>query len=269
MTAELDKYQKYGERIEALIRPQTFPLAVKMIQSEAEIQPGYKRPSRDMGHQTFLCQCFKMSRCYGWTIAVTESDINCKLARAVYGWDLLTAEEKGWGEAFSVGLYAKDGETEQKFDQHLYSFDNEFPGLIISPLTRTKVVPDTVLIYCLPAQAMRFVQGWLYMEGGVLEFSAAGRVGSCHEGVIKAIKTSKPQYVTLGNGDRVWGGAQDFEVMFACPGKKLDVLMEGLEKTHAAGLRYPVPQYMNYSPGFQEAFEKAAVERAGGTIEKK
>ncbi|MCF8053201.1 MAG: DUF169 domain-containing protein [Desulfobacterales bacterium] len=170
MAAELDKYRNYGERIEALIRPATFPLAVKRITSEAELEPEYKRPSRDMGLQNFVCQNFK---------------------------------------------------------------------------------------------------GYLLMEGGVLEFSAAGRVGSCHEGVTKTIKTKKPQYVTLGNGDRVWGGAQDHEVMFSCPGEKLGLLVEGLEKTHAAGLRYPIPQYQNYSPGFQEKFEKAAVDRAGGTIEKK
>jgi uncharacterized protein (DUF169 family) len=155
------------------------------------------------------------------------------------------------------------------FDCHHYSLDSEFEGLIISPLARTKVVPDSVLIYCLPAQAMRFVQGYLFMEGGVLEFSAAGRVGSCHEGVTKTIKANRPQYVTLGNGDRIWGGAQDYEVMFSWPGAKLDMLIEGLEKTHTAGLRYPIPQYMNYSPGFQASFEKAAIARAGGTIERK
>jgi hypothetical protein len=42
-----------------------------------------------------------------------------------------------------------------------------------------------------------------------------------------------------------------------------------LEKTHAAGLRYPIPQYMNYAPGFQASFEQTAIDRAGGTIEKK
>jgi uncharacterized protein (DUF169 family) len=219
-----------------------------------------------MGLQNFVCQNFKMSRSYGWTIALTEADINCKPARSIYGWDKSTAEERGWAEAFSVGLYAKDRLTNIKFGQHLYTLNSECLGLIISPLARTKVVPDSIMIYCLPAQAMRFIQGYLFMEGGVLEFSAAGRVGSCHEGVIKTIKTNEPQYVTLGNGDRIWGGAQDYEVMFSCPGEKIDILMEGLEKTHSAGLRYPIPQYMNYSPGFQASFEKAAMDRAGGTI---
>ena len=268
MTTELERYQHYGRRIDALIRPATFPLAVKLISSEAEIKPEYKRPLKDMGVQNFVCQNFKMARSYGWTLAVTPADINCKPAREVYGWDIPSEEDKRWADEFCVGLYAKDAETNQAFRKHLHGPNFSFAGLIISPLSRTKVVPDTVLIYCLPAQAMRFIQGYLYMEGGVLEFGAAGRVGSCHEGVTKTLQTGKPQYVTLGNGDRIWGGAQDHEVLFSCPKDKLDLLMEGLEKTHAAGLRYPIPQYMNFSPGFQSSFEKAAMDRAGGTIRK-
>src|SRR4030042_7023281 len=146
MTTGLDRYRKYGERIEALIRPATFPLAVKLIKSDAEIQPEYKRPSRDMALQNFVCQNFKKARTYGWTIATTEADINCKPARAVYGWDIPTEEEKEWAEAFSVGLYAKDAAIAKTFRQHLYSLDNKFAGLIISPLTRTKIVPDSVLV---------------------------------------------------------------------------------------------------------------------------
>ena len=268
MTSELEKYRKYGERIEALIRPATFPLAIKLIKSESEILPEFKRPSRDMNLQNFVCQNFKIARSYGWTMAVTEQDTNCKGARGIYGWDPPTEEDAQWGRDFTVGLYSKDADTAAKFGQSLYPLNNEYLGLIISPLSRTKVIPDTILTFCLPAQAMRFVQGYLYMEGGALEFSAAGRVGSCHEGVSKTLLTNKPQYITLGNGDRIWGGAHDFEVAFSCPGKKLDILMEGMEKTHTAGLRFPIPQYMNYSPGFQDSFEKAALERAGGTIRK-
>lgn len=166
MTTELNQYRTWGQRIESLIRPATFPLAVKMIKSETEIMPEYKRPSRDMNLQNFICQNFKMSRAYGWTVAITEADTNCKLARAIYGWDILTEEEKVWADAFSVGLYAKDTDTGGRFAQHLHSMKkNECSGLIISPLTRTKIVPDSVLIYCMPAQAMRFVQGYLFMEG--------------------------------------------------------------------------------------------------------
>jgi len=268
MADGLDSYRKIGGKIEIFIRPATFPLAVKLIPYGEEIEPSFKRPSRDMNLQNFVCQDFKMSRSYGWTIAVAEEDINCKLARAVYGWDKLTDETVEWMNQFNIGLYAKDQKTGEKMSAHLYFLENKYQGLVISPLTRTRVVPDVVLIYCLPAQAMRLIQGYLYMEGGVLEFTSAGRVGSCHEGVAKTLITGNPQLVVLGNGDRIWGGAQDWEVMFSCPRNKLDALVEGLEATHAAGLRYPIPSYMNYSPGFQEDFEKAAIKRAGGTLAK-
>jgi len=268
VSENLAVYQEIGKKIEQYIRPATFPLAVKLIKAESEIPPDAKRPSVDLKVQNFLCQDFKMARSYGWTMAVTKEDCNCKLARAVFGWDPATKETMEFAHQFNIGLYAKDLETSKKLEKHLLSLGNAFWGLVVSPLTRTKIEPDVVLIYCLPAQAMRLIQSYLFNVGGVLEFTAAGRIGSCHDGVIKTYLTKKPQLVILGNGDRVWGGAQDSEVMFACPREKLNTLIEGLETTHAAGLRYPIPNYMNYAPGFQAAFQKKAFKRAGGTIVK-
>ena len=269
MRNEIERYHQIGKELERYIRPATFPLAVKIVRKESEIDFPHKRPTVDLHLQNFVCQNFKISRTYGWTMVVTEKDICCKIARMIYGWDAADDTSVDEMNRFSIGLYAKDQATNNKFGKHQYALNEEFYGLAISPLSRSKIIPDVVLVYCLPAQAMRFIQGYLYMEGGVLEFTAAGRVGSCHEGIIKTIVTEKPQIVMLGNGDRVWGGAQDGEVMFACPADKLDILMEGLETTHKAGLRYPVPAYMNYSPGFQESFESRAIDRAGGTIARK
>lgn len=268
MQAELRTYQTMGEKIERFIRPATFPLAVRVMHEPPTGPSPFKRPSVDMKLRNFVCQNFKMARTYGWTMEIREEDTNCLLVRGLYGWDPVTEESLRWSHDFSVGLYAKDVETSEKLMPHLYRFPEPIGGLVISPLTRTKVVPDVVLIFCLPAQAMRFVQAYLYVAGGVLNFSSAGRIGSCHEGVVKAIRTGEPQLALLGNGDRVWGGAQDAEVLFSCPAVCLETLMEGLEATHRAGLRFPIPAYMNYTPGFQADFEQNAVDRAGGTIRK-
>ncbi|SHK38634.1 Uncharacterized conserved protein, DUF169 family [Desulfatibacillum alkenivorans DSM 16219] len=263
---DLNECHEAGRRFEQYLRVSTFPLAVRLMRSEEEIQPGFKRPSKDLGLQNFVCQNFKMVRTYGWTMAVTPEDTNCHLARLVYGWDEQDEDYMETGHKFNIGLYAKDMETSLKLEENIFRLEGKYPGLIISPLARTKVAPDVVLIYCLPAQATRLIQSYLYMKGGALEFSSTGRIGSCHEGVAKTMLTQKPQFVVLGNGDRVWGGAQDSEVMFTCPADQLDIMLEGLEATHAAGLRYPIPSYMNYAPGFQADFKEKALERAGGTI---
>ena len=266
MDQSLEKFHRAGEAIERYIRPATLPLAVKLVREEREIPPESRRPHRVFGVQNFVCQNFKIARTYGWTMAVTQADTNCYLARNIYGWDPVTEETIAAAHQFNLGLYAQDMETSAKLEPHLYRLDEPFCGLVISPLTRARVAPDVVLIYCLPAQAMRFIQAWLFSHGGAMTFSATGRIGSCHEGVIKTLVTGDPQLVLLGNGDRVWGGAQDAEVLFACPASQLDTLLDGLKQTHDAGLRYPVPAYMNYSPGFQADFEKRAMERAGRTI---
>jgi uncharacterized protein (DUF169 family) len=266
MNIDLEQCHQIGKNIEYYIRPATFPLAVKIVRDKSDVNFPHKRPSTDLHLQNFVCQNFKMSRTYGWTMLITEKDINCKIARMVYRWDVVDAKTLEEMKKFPIGLYAKNAAANDKFEKHLYGLDKDFHGLAISPLSRSKIIPDVVLIYCLPAQAMRFIQAYLYVQGGVLEFTAAGRVGSCHEGITKPLKTGKPQLVMLGNGDRIWGGAQDSEVLFSCPVNKLEILIEGLAATHKAGLRYPIPTYMNYAPGFQESFENKAWERAGGTI---
>jgi len=268
MSENLENYQKYGKRFEELLRPSSFPIAIKLVKDESEIPPNYKKPKSDLKVQTFICQTCKMVRSYGWTMAMTEEDCACKLARGIYGWDPMTEEAKNFGNQFSVGLYAKDIETAKKWQEKMYLLKEKYSGIIISPLTRTKIVPDVVQIYCNPAQAMRLIQAYLYHKGGTLNFTSAGRGASCHEGVIKTFQTDEPQLVILGNGDRVWGGAEDSEVMFSIPKSKLEIVLDGLEATHKAGLRYPIPKYMNYTPGFQISFEKRAKKRAGGTIAK-
>jgi len=268
MNYDLDKYREFGKQFEEYLRPSAFPIAIKLIKSEKEIPSDSKRPNIDLKLQNFLCQNFKMARTYGWTIAVTEKDCACKLARAMYGWDPLNEETINFANKFSVGLYSKDIETAKKWFECLHILKNEYIGLVISPLTRTKIEPDVVQIYCNPAQLMRLIQAYLYFKGGILEFTAAGRGGSCHDGVIKTLIRDEPQVVLLGNGDRVWGGAEDSEVMFSIPKNKIEIVIDGLKATHEAGLRYPIPKYMNYNPGFQVSFQKKAIKRAGGTIVK-
>lgn len=266
--SELERYRQFGQKIEAFLRPASFPLAIKFIKTEEEIPPGAKRPAADFRHQNFICQNFKIARTYGWTLAVTEKDCNCKIARTVYAWDPLTPEARRFAIQFTVGLYSRNAATSDKWTDTLNILGENWAGMVISPLARTKAVPDVIQIYGLPAQIMRLVQGYLYMEGGTMPFTSSGRAGSCHEGVVKTLQLDAPQVVLLGNGDRVWGGAEDSEILFSAPRSKLGLLVEGLEATHQAGLRYPIPKYMNYSPGFQNEFEQRAIERAGGTLVK-
>ena len=46
----------------------------------------------------------------------------------------------------------------------------------------------------------------------------------------------------------MWAACQDHEMIMALPGAFLDDLVDGLEKTHQKGIRYPIPTYLRYRP---------------------
>jgi uncharacterized protein (DUF169 family) len=122
------------------------------------------------------------------------------------------------------------------------------PIVAYSPLERTKVEPDVVLIYVNPAQMMRLIHGATQRTGKPLESRFSGRAASCSEGVIGAYNDQEYKVVVPGNGDRVWASCQDNEMVMAVPAGKLADLVNGLEQTHRMGVRYPIPTYMKYEP---------------------
>ncbi len=261
----MKQWHELGEKITRYLRPATFPLAVRIAADAAELRDDFRRPPA----KNFLCQNLTMSRRYGWTLQVLPEDCSCLLARGVYGWENQDAYEGEGLLDFAVGLYASGVESEKRFVETLQPLGKPAAGLHISPLERTKIEPEVALIYGNAAQMMRLVQSYLYVKGGVLDFTAAGRLGSCTDGIVKAIHLQKPRLVLLGNGDRVWAMAHDDELLFAVPAALLADLVEGLEATHRAGLRYPIPHYLNFTPGFQDEFQQRAMKRAGTTIAKK
>lgn len=58
---DLEKMRNDAEDLERLLRLHTYPLAVRMLRSEAEIPPGARRPKRDEGRQYNVCQTFALS----------------------------------------------------------------------------------------------------------------------------------------------------------------------------------------------------------------
>ncbi|MBD3230403.1 MAG: hypothetical protein GF329_19645 [Candidatus Lokiarchaeota archaeon] len=258
------KWHDFGKKINKYIRPATFPLAIKIIFDESPLPNTFKKPPK----KNFFCQNLTMSRKYGWTILVKPEDCICLLARGVFRWDKVENYESLGLLNFSVGLYSKDIDSELKFVENLQLLHKSPKAIVISPLEWTKIEPDVVLIYGNAAQMMRLIQSYLFLIGGTMNFTSAGRIGSCHDGIVKTYLEKEPQLVILGNGDRVWGMTQDDELLFSIPAEKLDHLIKGLEKTHKAGLRYPIPNYMNFTPGFQKKFKKQAEKRASSTIKK-
>ena len=54
--------REQGDELDRLLRLKTFPIAVKLLEKEADIPAEAIRPKRDLGRQIFLCQAFAMAR---------------------------------------------------------------------------------------------------------------------------------------------------------------------------------------------------------------
>jgi uncharacterized protein (DUF169 family) len=244
----MDRWHKMGERLRTFINPATFPVAIKFSWKDEAIPPTARRPLRDLSVRMAPCQGAAMARRYGWTVAFAKEDSGCAIAAHTYGWDRVEHEEGPL--AFLIRMnYAAGIEAARevlKGFRTLNGGDNL--TVVYSPLEKTRVEPDVILIYVNPAQMMRLIHGATYHSGKAVEGSFSGRAGSCTEGVIAAYLDQRSKVVVPGNGDRVWAGCQDHEMAMAIPASHLEDLVEGLQKSHERGIRYPIPTFLRYSP---------------------
>jgi uncharacterized protein (DUF169 family) len=244
----MQKWTDLGKKIKAFVNPDTFPVAVKILEDESQIPSKARRPLRDLKAVMAPCQGSAMARRYGWTVAFGPEDVGCAIAAHTYGWDR-ASDETGAINFLTRVNYVCDETAAREVLKAFRSLDmGDKLAVVYSPLERTKMEPDVVLVYVNPAQMMRLIHGATYQTGKPIQSRFSGRAGSCTDGVIGAYLDNEVKVVIPGNGDRVWATCQDHEVLMAIPAARLGEVVEGLEKTHQKGIRYPIPTYARYRP---------------------
>jgi len=226
------------EALSRYVRPDTFPLAIRMLKPGEPLPDGVKVPSQSLGEQWIVCQSIGVARRYGWSIAVGKDDVICPLATIAFGFRKPTDDYlKGCA---AVGMYCKDEQAAANLEADAWRFE---PGLsdyvCVAPLNRATFEPHVVAVYANSAQVMRLVHASLYQRGGRITSTTGGRL-DCAELIIQTLTTNAPKVILPCNGDRVFGMAQDNEMAFAFPWSYAREIIEGLEGTHKGGTRYPV-----------------------------
>jgi uncharacterized protein (DUF169 family) len=245
-------WTKKAEALNRLIRPLTFPLAVKLVKSVDEFPEKTRRPFRDMGFKTNPCVAMTMARKYGWTVGISADDNACLIAAYTYGWSEAESDTKKALADFMIVMKYSASEdaakTTMEAVEQVKLGKGKYTGVVFSPLERTKIEPDLVMVFCNPAQLMRLVHGATQETGVAVQSMFSGRGGTCTEGVLQTFKTGRPKVVLPGNGDRVWAMVQDEEMVFTIPASWLDPVIRGLEATHQTGIRYPIPVDVRHEP---------------------
>jgi len=232
------------QALQQYIRPQTFPVAVRMLRPDEPIPERARRPARDFKKLSMNCQVIDMARRYGWMIALTREDHICSLGITALGFDKPTHLYNSG--TLCEGMYTETAEAGQRSEAAVDKFAyGEYYCLLVSPLDRAPYEPHLVVVYANPAQVMRLTQAALWKRGGKLASSFGGRI-DCSEIIVTTMKTGEPQVILPCSGDRIFGQTQDHEMAFTIPWPKMAEIIEGLEGTHKGGIRYPITQFMEY-----------------------
>jgi uncharacterized protein (DUF169 family) len=241
------------QALNTFVRPLTFPLAIKMLKSEDEIPERTRRPFQQMKKRVAICQGIGMARKYGWAVAMGKEDMQCSLGAAPFGFFKNIDFFNEGNIAAGMFTASKElGKTEEdlvdRFEHGLYSH------IMVAPVQRTAFEPDLFMVYGNPAQIMRLIQGALYNAGGSVQSSSMGRLGCA--AIITVMKQDECRYIVPGYGDRIFGMTQDYEMAFFIPASKLDSVLDGLAKTHRAGVRYPITSFFDFEATLPPAYQE-------------
>ena len=245
----MEQWKTAAQELETLLRLQTFPVGVTFLKEGRDFPDKTRRPAEHLGQPIALCQGMSLARRYGWTVGFGPDDLSCPIAKMAY-----SMGEKPNGDmirAFLMGIgYAKDESTADSIMEHFTTLQDKVGGLVFSPLSRAKMEPDIVLVFGMPAQLMRLVHGFGHTSGKPIPGSFSGLAASCTEGLLGSYTTGVPRLALPGNGDRVFAGVQDSEMIFAVPATLLPDILEGMNVQHKRGVRYPIPGLLNYTLPF-------------------
>jgi uncharacterized protein (DUF169 family) len=226
----LNELNKYGEDLETSLLLRTSPIAVKMLEKEADIPKEAFRPKRDGGYHIAQCQAFGISRREAKAVAMLKEDHWCPTALMAYGM------------VETPGSMSKLGESYQSFEVGKYI------GVLTAPLKKASFKPDVVLVYLNPAQLRGLLMPMMF--GGASQISTHLFLPSCAHCVVDPMKTGKYCLVLPDPGEYQRALTLEEEIIFAVPEVKLQGLMAGLK---SGGRVYSHrDQYMSMLPDFEQ-----------------
>lgn len=236
------------------LRTDTPPLAIRVVRAGEALPAKVKRPKADLGIQVSICQGVSLARRYGWSMAMGSEDLICPIAQVAFGFK--PAIPFYTDGNLAAGMYVETCAQGALSEQEVPRFAPEEAGIVVvAPLARCNFEPQTLLFYGNSAQVMRAATAALWKTGGALTSTTTGRA-DCADIVIRTAHEQRPQVILPCLGDRIFGQVQDHEMAFATPWSLVGDLLEGLEGTHKGGVRYPIPNFLRYTPQFPPTYQE-------------
>jgi uncharacterized protein (DUF169 family) len=206
--ATIKEFNRCGEELEDILQLRTSPIAVKMLEKEADIPAGAMRPKKDHNYHLAQCQALAMTRRERATIAMLKEDHWCPAALMAYG--MVPVEGPVMGHPYERFEYGK------------------YIGILTAPLKTATFQPDVVILYANSAQLRTIMLSMPFEQ--VPEVEGRFFPPSCAHAVVTPMMTGKFYVVIPDPGEYQRAHAADDEMMFAVPAGKLADLLANLKK---------------------------------------
>jgi uncharacterized protein (DUF169 family) len=231
--AAIKEYNRCGEQLERLLNLSNSPIAVKMLEKEADIPPKALRPRQQKGYHLAQCQAFALSRRESAVVAMLKEDNWCPGAVIAYGLEKRTekpeASKNNTGDCFPFGQYI---------------------GILTAPLKTADFQPEVVIVYSDTNQLRHLLLAMKQAErpnvsGQFFPFS-------CASAVVTPIL--KGEYVVSLPDPGEFARALTLagEMMFSIPASKVVELVDDLAKYKASGPDYAHETGMIMRPDFPQ-----------------
>jgi uncharacterized protein (DUF169 family) len=227
-----DEYHRFGKFLERQLNLRTSPIAIKMLQSEADIPDGAIRPQKDWGEHFAQCQAFSMSRRQGASIAMMAEDHWCWAPLIGYGM-------KDFPEGSPAIPFMIDDEEANRNHQEKFPRleQGKYTGLVSAPLKTTNFDPDLVLVYSNTAQLRSMLMA-IKVKKGFMITSLFDPIDSCVYSVVPVLLTNQYRITLPDPGEYERAMAGEDEIILSVPGDKLADLEQGLKKMESMKLGY-------------------------------
>jgi uncharacterized protein (DUF169 family) len=239
------------------LRPQSYPLAIRMCASETELPEKVRLPKRDMDVDISLCHAVGMARRYGWAIAIDKT-VSCYVPIISLGFAEPPADmiDGTFQESLNLRGMRKEQAGAAIRDMPKLPY-GKYSHVLIAPIERATFEPHVFMLYASPAQIWVLLSAYLVATGkSALDTRLASGAG-CTTYITKTILTDEAQFVLVGTGERIGPHPQDHECAFSIPASKIEKTVEALEKNVRTGVfRYPVPTFMRYNSQHPPGYDK-------------
>ncbi|MCX8181721.1 MAG: DUF169 domain-containing protein [Candidatus Methanomethyliaceae archaeon] len=217
-------YVEIAKKLKDLLGLDKPPIAVKFVKPGEPVPEAFQIP----GKKIRFCQAV-MEATWGKALAVIPTEMACGPGPGSFGAPVKERVLKGEVH-YSLGLFEKPEAAIRCLGSNTKMMPGSVAYVLVAPLERGLIDPDTVILRVLPEQAMWLCHTWAYSEGNHLKMDLQTEASFCSGVTVSSYLKNEIQIGLGCYGSRTSTDLGRNEMLVGIPGSILGKVVEVLER---------------------------------------